>query len=106
MCKTIAPRQKALELCTGRGDSSTLQTWQLRAFTSPSKRWVPKNSEGGSAFLGNAETSLIYMMDGFDCEKGDPKSRLEFDSEGSKQVIKQFFSMPDLKDHTIRSRIA
>lgn len=47
------------ELCIGRGDSSILQTQQLPAFTSPRKRWVPKNSEGGSAFLGSAETSLI-----------------------------------------------
>lgn len=61
---------------------------------------------GGSAFLGNAETNVTYMMHGFDSERRDPKSSLEFHSEGSKQVIKQFPSMPNSKDWAIRSRLA
>lgn len=67
---------------------------------------MSKTLEGGSSFLGNAETNVCYMMHDFDYERRDPNSSLEFDSEGSKQVIKQFLSMPNLKDWAIRSRSA
>lgn len=55
----------------------------------------------GCGFLGNAETYLTYVMDGFDYEwrekERDPKDRLEFDSEVSKQVVNQMLPMPNLK---------
>lgn len=70
------------------------------------QRWGSKSSEGVSAFLGTAETNLTYMSEDFGYERRerDPKCSLEFDSEGSKQEINQFISVPNWKDYAIKSR--
>lgn len=104
----IAPRQKALKAVHWKWRPQHPADVADPGIYLIQQKWASKNFEGGSASLGNAGTKVTYMMHHFDYERRerDPKNSLEFDSEGSKQVIKQFLSMPNLKDWAIRSRLA